>query len=79
MGIDKVLIVGWRAAEKHFIDLIKSNVTGHLTVEAVCGSKELSTETLTALGNQGIDVIGKPFNGGFTEYVRSQDAERFFS
>jgi hypothetical protein len=76
---EKVLIVGWRAAEKHFIDLIKSNVTGQLTVEAVCGSKELSSETLTSLENQGIEIIGKPFDGGFTEYVRSREAERFFS
>jgi hypothetical protein len=75
----KVSIVAWRAAEKHFLDLIKSNVTGELTVEAVCGSQEYSQATLTALAEHGIKFNGRAFDGGFTEYVRSREAERFFS
>jgi hypothetical protein len=76
---ERVLIVGWRAAETHFIDIIKANVTRELTIEAVCGCKEWSADTLTRLESHGIKIVGKPFDGGFTEYVRSREAERFFS
>jgi SIR2-like domain len=76
---ERVLIVGWRAAETHFIDIIKANVTRELTIEAVCGRKDWSADTLTRIESHGIKIIGKPFDGGFTEYVRSREAERFFS
>jgi hypothetical protein len=77
-GTEKVLIVGWRAAEKHFLGLIKSNVTKEITVQAVCGRKEWSAETLTRIENYGIRITGEPFDRGFTEYVKSREAERFF-
>jgi hypothetical protein len=76
---ENVLIVGWSAAEKHFIDLIKATVTRELRVEAVCGRHEYSLETLDTLVKQGIRIMGKVFDGGFTEYVKSREAERFFS
>ena len=76
---DKILVIGWRAAEKHFLDLIKSNLTRDISVESVCGRQEYSQDTLTALEKHGIEISGKAFDGGFTEYVKSREAERFFS
>jgi hypothetical protein len=76
---ERILIIGWRASEQHFIDIVKSNVTREITIEAVCGRKDWSAETLTRIESQGIKIIGKPFDGGFTDYVISREAERFFS
>lgn len=75
---EKMLVVGWRGAEKHFLDLIKSSVAGEIEVEAVCGNKDYSTEPLTNIQNHGINISGKPYDGGFTEYMKSREAERFF-
>jgi SIR2-like domain len=75
---EKVLIVGWRAAEKHFLDLLKSSINRQLTVEAVGGNKDWSAQTLTKLQTEGLKIVGTAFNGGFTEYVKSREAESFF-
>jgi SIR2-like domain len=75
----RMLVVGWRGTEKHFRDLIKSNAPGEIEVESVCGTRDYSTEPLNNIQNHGISISGTPYDGGFTEYVKNREAERFFS
>jgi hypothetical protein len=43
---EKILVVGWRGAEKHFLDLIKSNVAREIEVEAVCAATKITRRSL---------------------------------
>jgi hypothetical protein len=76
--ITKVLVVGWRATEKHFLDLFSSAVKGQIAVQVVAGQKNCAEEVLSHIASAGINVVGEALDGGFTEYVIRREAEKFF-
>ena len=77
--VTKVLIVGWRATERHFLELLKKHMTGVIHVQAVMGEKLDAEEVLHRIQGAGISLIGEASVDGFTEYVVRREAERFFS
>ena len=77
--ITKVLIVGWRATERHFLELLKKHMTAVIHVQAVMGEKLDAEEVLHRIQGAGISLRGEASVDGFTEYVVSREAERFFS
>ena len=38
--VTKIIIVGWRATETHFLDLLKSDLTKEVQVQAILGGKQ---------------------------------------
>jgi hypothetical protein len=77
-NVTKVLVIGWRATEKHFLDLLKSNLKGKINVQAVAGQKPDAEQIVTRMQDAGISLDGEAVDGGFTEYIISRQAERFF-
>jgi hypothetical protein len=47
-------------------------------MQIVAGKKYLAEEIVGCITAAGIAVIGDAVDGGFTEYVVSREAERFF-
>lgn len=76
--VRKVLIVGWRAAEKHFLSLLRERLTTKIRVQAVAGNKAEAERSLAQLVDAEIVHDGEAMDYGFTEYVISREAERFF-
>ena len=57
--VNKVLIVGWRAAEHAFLQSLAQNLQSPVQVLAVCGSESAANETLEKLRAAGIRLNGK--------------------
>ena len=77
--ITKILVLGWRATEKHFLDLLKDSVAGEISVQVVAGRRQCAEEVLSRIHDAGIRVCGEAAEGGFTDCVVRRQAERFFS
>ena len=75
--VTKILIVGWRATEKHFLDLLSGVVTDKIPVQVVAANQTAAAEVFSHLDFAGISVVGEAVDRGFTEYVVSREAERF--
>jgi hypothetical protein len=75
--VTKILIVGWRATEKHFLDLMNSSGIAKIEVQVVAANKPEAEEVLGRF-TAGRSFPGEAVEGGFTDYVVSRAAERFF-
>ena len=76
--VTKILVVGWRARERHFLDLLRQHTT-QIPIQVVAGKKEHAEEVIDRIRDGGINISGEAADAGFTEYVISRAAERFFS
>src|ERR1700730_6618456 len=71
-NITKILVVGWRATEKHFLDLVSSAVTREVPMQVVAGQKPYAQDVLNRISAAGINVLGEAVDGGVSEYVVSR-------
>jgi hypothetical protein len=74
--VTKIAIVGWRAGEKHFLNLLKEGLTRTVPVIAACGTESARAETFERIAAAGISAhfINAPF-GGFTDFVVNRQIE----
>ena len=77
--VTKILIVGWRATEQHFLELLSKGITRAVHVMAVCGSSEEGRKTLYQLTGRGIYGELVPFSGGFSDFVQSAQINQFLA
>ena len=74
----KILIVGWRGVEQHFLSMLKEEIKEPVEACAVCGDKGSSSEVLVRLQQAGIMLKSTmAFDGGFSEFVQRRFAEQF--
>ena len=78
-NVTKIIIIGWRASEAHFLDLLKEYLKPGVQAIAVCGPGEESRNSLDRLRDAGINGDFAAIPQGFTEFVRSRKAEQFLS
>ena len=75
---DKLLIIGWKAAEENFVGLLSKGLEKEIPKMFVSRSKESAEKIHNTLINAGIDgahwLLGE---GGFRDEVRSGRIERF--
>jgi hypothetical protein len=76
--VTRILIVGWRATERHFLALLKDHLATEVDIQPVVNNEEEAREILSRIGAAGIGAKGMPTPLGFTEYVVTRNAERFF-
>ena len=77
--VDRIVIIGWRAAESHFLAILKEKLPSDIPVQVVAGKKTSAEDILEKVQRFGIRASGHAVEGGFTEYVVSREAERFFN
>ena len=76
--VDKIAIVGWRAGEKHFLEMLSKGLQSVFDVIATCGNYEAAKDALLNVANAGIRVNqGTAEPGGFTEFVLNRRIESF--
>jgi len=77
----KILFIGWRAQETHFLDLLRQNLPSLRSVMVVDKNESNARKVLGQIQNDlrdkvyGADTV--PAYGGFSDFVRKREGEAF--
>ncbi len=72
--VDKIAIVGWRASEKNFLELLAKGLKPGVDLIAACGSREAESDTINNLKNAGVPVRSTAQSlSGFTDFVLNRN------
>ena len=75
--ITKILIIGWRGTEQHFLNLLADSLTLGIPTCVVAGNVEEERAVLERIRLGGISVGGTESDGGFTDFITRRGAEKF--
>jgi hypothetical protein len=74
---DRMLVVGWRATENHFLQMLRAGLKGKFQVHIACGSGKEAAETGKRLTVAGI-AGGYTFSEyGFTDLITRRELDSF--
>jgi hypothetical protein len=77
--VDKILIVGWKAAEQSFLKLLCPHLRRSVDVLAVCKDANEGNETLEKLKAAGLQINGVADPGGFSSFVANNRVQPFLA
>lgn len=75
--VTKIILVGWRGAERHFLDLLGESLRDGVSVFVVAGSRSNAKEVLKRFDEASVPVVGHPYKSGFTDFANERGAENF--
>jgi hypothetical protein len=75
--VTKILLIGWRATEKVFVQSLKENLCGRVQMTAVNGSERSSKESMGRLVQEGIQGTLHSTTSGFSDFVTSREVDGF--
>jgi hypothetical protein len=75
--ITKIIVVGWKGADLHFLRLLKQFIKPRLPVCIVSGDSKAGQEVAAKFFEAGIPIAMKAFDGGFSDFIVSREAETF--
>ncbi len=75
--VTHIAAVGWRAAEEHFLTLLREHVQKHVAITAVCGNEVESEKTLERMRVAGVFGRFEPIKDTFTSFVHRRGVENF--
>ena len=74
--IERIIVVGWRGRERHFLGLLKEGLKGNIPVVTACGSTEASPEPYNRMKEEGLPVaLQMSLPLGFSEIVMGRSIE----
>jgi len=77
--VDKLLLIGWRATEEHFLALLGEHLKGRpIRGQAVAKDKDSAKETTDKFKSgpaAGLNIDWEHFDGGFSEFVATRRVE----
>jgi len=76
-SVTKILTIGWRGAEQHFLKMLSENLKTEVSVMVVCGTEEAGAETSERLRSAGVHGGFRVFPGGFSDFILGQDWQTF--
>lgn len=76
-SVDRILIIGWRGGESHFLKLLKDRVRKDASYLIINGKEVYGREALTNLASSGIAGYYKILDQGFSDFVHSRGVEEF--
>lgn len=72
--VHQIVIVGWRAGEKHFLEILAKGLKSPVDVIAACGKEQAASETLKSLKDAGIPIRHATQSSyGFTDFVLNRE------
>lgn len=78
--VTRILMIGWRAAEQHFLKELVAEISRPVHIWAVCEKENAAKEPIERLKSAGIRASGElAYPLGFTEFVRSGKVEALLS
>lgn len=79
-NVDRILVVGWRGTELHFLKLLDAIRAKAPAIQIVSASEESCAETMFALAAAGLyDGKMATFAQGFTAFLESEELENFLT
>jgi SIR2-like domain len=76
--VTKLLIIGWRGAENHFLRLLLEAGLGEVSAQIVADRRENAEDVLQRLKGASLKISGNAMDDeGFSRYVISRKAEHF--
>jgi SIR2-like domain len=78
-NVTKIITIGWRAREQHFLKLMNKSFSNRVSIHAISGDRNSAEDTLAQFTRADIDIDGMALDGGFTDYARSREAEIFLA
>ena len=79
LQVDKLLVVGWRGAEIHFLQTLAAEVQQDIQGLVVTESSYASNETIDRLQQSGIKGEYRAFGNGFTDFIAKREAEQLLA
>jgi len=78
--VSKILVIGWRGAERHFLELL-SGLSGSKKIPGlvVAGDRGRASEVIVGLSRASDRITWSASDGGFSDFVTSGEADRFLS
>lgn len=73
----KLIVVGWRAGEKHFLQILHDKLPPTTPALIACGSHAEGAEAAKNLSDAGIDLDTQIFESGFTEMILKRSLDAF--
>jgi hypothetical protein len=67
--VSKIAIIGWRGAERRFVEMLAKGLKQKVDAIAACGNSDAAQETLGRLRTAGIAGNFQAAPGGFTDFV----------
>jgi len=77
--VDKLMVIGWRAAETPFLEFLANNLRQEVQGFVVAGGSDAANETVHRLQSAGVNGDYVVTDGGFTEFVVERQADEFLS
>jgi hypothetical protein len=77
--VDKLITIGWRGKELHFLSLLAENLQNEIHGIAISGNNEFSNETIRNICSVGIKCNFTPHHGGFTNLITSLAISSFLT
>ena len=75
--VTKLLVIGWRATEITFLQLLAENFRRDVRTMVVAGSSDGAREVTSRLNEAGISGKHSMAPGGFTDFVLNREADEF--
>jgi hypothetical protein len=76
--VSRVVIVGWKAGERHFLDLMARGLPPDTPALVVCGNVNAGQATVAQLQRHGVPLAFTVVNEGFSGMVVRRTLDRFF-
>ncbi len=76
---ERLLLIGWRATELHFLRLLRERLRRPILGYIVNGTTAAATETADRMTTAGIKGEFKQSNGGFTETITRRELDAFLN
>jgi hypothetical protein len=73
----KVIVVGWKAGERHFLQLLRERLPSGLPAQIVCGGLQHAQQTVDQMRGAGIDLDYRPTESSFSTFVTAREADEF--
>lgn len=76
----KIIVIGWRATEKPFLELLRDGLKPGIPIMIVNGSEQSTRQTLENMQDGGVKCNLRnliPFNSGFTQLILDGQLEAF--
>jgi len=78
--VTKILVIGWRATEDHFLRLLLDRLPeDRLPIMVVAGSPREAMKTVNRMRKAGIKGDFLPTEGGFTDFIVRREGDEFLT
>lgn len=75
--VTKVLIIGWRGAEEHFLEMLREQLSKEVWLMVVAESMEATTEIVNRIKVAGVPGRFSVASNGFTGFIVNREGEQF--